>query len=180
MRGLVSSRSFPGVLVLLAIAFVGSVARADNSAESPESAGAPAPAAPAISVEAVTAREVREARQSVEGAITQMRATSLRVRDQLRITRRRGSAQQVGCVDQALSRSDASVRRARELGDDVLAAYARGDATSARAQMHRLGELRVAQRLASADANACTPGAVVVPSGTTVKLEIDPQIPRAL
>lgn len=128
------------------------------------------------------AREAREARQSIDAAITQMRATSLRVRDQLRITRRKGSTQQITCVDQALSRSDAAIRRARELGDDALAAYGRDDIAGARAQMHRLGELRVAQSVAARDASVCMPGAaapVITPqSGTTVKLEIDPRIPR--
>lgn len=132
--------------------------------------------------EASGSREAREARQSIDAAITQMRATSLRVRDQLRITRRKGTTRQITCVDQALSRSDAAVRRARELGDDALAAYGRDDVAGARAQMHRLAELRVAQRLAAGDASACTPGAlapVTTPqSGTTVKLEIDPKLPR--
>ena len=58
-------------------------------------------------------RELREARSDIDATMVQMRATSLRVRDQLRATRKRGTKAQITCVDQALSRSDVAWRRAR-------------------------------------------------------------------
>ena len=138
---------------------------------------------PATEVTDVTAPEVREARVEVESTLGQMRATSLRVRDQLRTARKRGTKQQITCVDQSLSRSDVALRRARETGDEVLGAYARGDVDGARAARHRLLEIRQAQRLAAAEGTSCTPGAAVaqapVPGATTVKLQIDPKIAPA-
>ena len=126
------------------------------------------------------ATEVTEARAQIDATVAQMRATSLRVRDDLRIARRRGTRQQIACVDEALSRADVAVRRGRELGDEVLTAYARGDADGARAARRRLVELREAQRLAAADGSACAPRpTLVATSGVTVKLDVDPKIAPA-
>ena len=127
---------------------------------------------------AATPAEVIEARAQIDATIAQMRATSLRVREQLRNTRKRGTRQQNACVDQALSRSDVSVRRARETADDVLAAYQRGDVDGARALRTRLGEIRDTQRQAAAEGTSCSPAFVVASaSATTVKLSVDPRIP---
>lgn len=125
----------------------------------------------------VSAAEVTGARWQIDATVAQMRATSLRVREQLRLTRKRGTRRQVTCVDEALSRSDVGVRRARETGDDILAAYQRGDVESARTLRTRLTEIREAQRLAAAESGQCAPAVVVASTGvTTVKLSIDPQI----
>jgi hypothetical protein len=136
----------------------------------------PASVAPAAQAEVV------EARAQVEATIAQMRATSLRVRDQLRTTRRRGTKQQITCVDEALSRSDVALRRAREMGDEALAAYAHGDVPAARAARSRLVEIKEAQRVAAAAGSSCAARpanalAFAQNGVTTVKLEVDATLP---
>lgn len=125
--------------------------------------------------------EPAEARAQIEATLAQMRATSLRVRDDLRATRKRGTKLQITCVDEALSRSDVALRRARELGDAIVAAYARDDLDAARAARRRLSELREAQRQAATTAASCAPRVVpvAVPDTTTVKLRVDPNIAPA-
>lgn len=128
------------------------------------------------------AGEVRiaPARAQVDATLAQMRATSLRVRDELRITRKRGTKAQITCVDEALSRSDVALRRAREVGEELLAARARDDGTAADASLRRLSELKETQRLAAASAMSCAPRAVpLVSSTTTVKLSVDRNIAPA-
>lgn len=127
----------------------------------------------------VPSREVADARAQIEATLAQMRATSLRVRDQLRATRKHGSKPQITCVDESLSRSDVSLRRARDLGDDILAAYGRADVDAARATRHRLAELREYQRQIALTATSCTPRPIPLPASheTTVSLHIDPNIP---
>jgi hypothetical protein len=134
--------------------------------------------------EVASPREIGDARQAIDLTVSQMRATSLRVREQLRTTRKRGTRAQIACVDQALSRTDVGVRRARDTGDEVLAAYARNDLATARMLRGRLSELRVAQGQAAVEGASCTPNAApVLPAAvsnqTTVKLEIDPKIAPA-
>jgi hypothetical protein len=151
-----------------ALSFVPSVARADQVT-------GPASVAPAAQAEVV------EARAQIEATVAQMRATTLRVRDQLRTTRTRGTKQQITCVDEALSRSDVALRRARETGDEALAAYMRGDVPTARSARARLVEIKEAQRLAATEGAACTPRPTAValaqPGVTTVKLEVDARLP---
>jgi hypothetical protein len=119
------------------------------------------------------AGEIAPARSQVDASVAQMRATSLRVREQLRTTRKRGTRLQITCVDEALSRADVALRRAREVGEEALAAYARNDVDAAHASLRRLAELTESQRLAAATATACAPAPpTAVSSGTTVKLEI--------
>jgi len=124
--------------------------------------------------------EVASARSQIDASLAQMRATSLRVRDQLRTARKRGTRAQITCVDEALSRSDVAFRRARELGDETLAAYARSDLDGARASLRRLAELKESQRLAATSATSCGPNQVIpvasASSATTVRLEISPTI----
>jgi hypothetical protein len=124
--------------------------------------------------------ELTSARSQIDASLAQMRATSLRVRDQLRATRKRGTRPQITCVDEAMSRSDVALRRARELGDEVLAAYARNDVDTARATLRRLAELKESQRIAAATATSCAPlqQVAVASTGTTVRLEIAPTIAR--
>lgn len=165
-------RAFTARVVLAIASVIVSVptsARADDTAA--------ASAEPALSAEA---RELREARSQIDATLVQMRATALRVRDELRLTRKRGTRAQITCVDDALSRSDTAVRRARETGEEVLAAYARGDVDTARALRTRLSEIREGQRLAAAESAWCAPPIVVAKAGvTTVKLQIDPRIAPA-
>lgn len=126
--------------------------------------------------------EARAARAHVDASLAQMRATSLRVREQLRAARKRGTAHQIACVDEALSRSDVALRRAREHGDEAMAAYGRGDVDAARAALRRVAEVKESQRSAAATGTSCAPGAVVrpMPNGTTtVTLQVSPTIAPA-
>jgi hypothetical protein len=123
--------------------------------------------------------EVAQARSEIDSTLAQMKAVSLRVREDLRVTRKRGTKVQIACVDEALSRADVATRRARETGDVTLAAYARGEVDVARAARHRLGEIRHSQSLAARDGASCSAsGRAVVASSTTVKMDVDPRIPR--
>jgi hypothetical protein len=127
--------------------------------------------------------DAREARRELEGTLAEMLGASVRVRDQLRLTRRRGTKAQVACVDEALSRADVALRHARVLGDEVLVDYARGDGEAARAARGRLAELRTSQRFASVQATTCTPSPsqaiqLVLVDTTTLTVTVDPRIPR--
>lgn len=122
--------------------------------------------------------EVKAARAEIESVLGEMRATSRRVRDQLRATRLRGTRQQVTCVDEALSRTDVAVRTAKENADAALRAYADNDVDTARDALRKMKEWRQAQRIAARDGSSCSVGAIVVKSGTTVTMSVDPSIPR--
>lgn len=141
--------------------------------------GSPAePAATAATVP--TAGEVIDAHRQIEATLAQMRATSLRVRDDLRVTRKRGSNPQITCVDEALSRSDVAFRRGRDLGNEILGAYGRDDLEGARGARRRLAELHEAQRQVAMTAASCaaraTPLVPVANAATSVTLQIDPNI----
>ena len=134
---------------------------------------------PARAEEGSGSSEVVAAHSQVEATLVQMRATSLRVREQLRTARRRGTPPQISCVDEALSRADVALRRARELGDEAVAAYGRGAVDEARAVLRRLAEMKEVQRVAAATATSCTPSTVVLATPTnttTVRLEISKSI----
>ncbi len=129
--------------------------------------------------------DVRGVRSFLDATYAEMRATSVRVRDQLRATRRRGTRSQVLCVDEALSRADVALRHARALGDELLAAVGRGDLESARSARSQLEELRSLTRFAGAQATKCTPATASASAlsllGTntvTVKVDVDPHIAR--
>jgi hypothetical protein len=121
---------------------------------------------------------VRDAQREVDATAAQMRAVSQRVREDLRATRKRGTPKQIACVDEALSRSDVALRRAREAGAALLAAYQRSDLDAARVARQRLAELREAQRLAAREGAACSAPFVSVArvSSTTVTVAVDPRI----
>jgi len=162
----------PAFAIASALVFVPVVARGDEGAASPVHAAAFG-----------EATETREARTQIATTLAEMRVASLRVRDQLRLTRKRGTKQQVACVDEALSRADVALRHARGLGDEILTAYGRDDRDTARAARGRLAELRELQRFASLQATKCTPSAsppvnLVLVDTTTVKVDVDPRIPR--
>lgn len=144
---------------MLALGFFASAARADEAASA-------------------VIREAAGARAEIDSTLAVMHGVSHHVRDQLRLTRKRGTATQITCVDEALSRSDVAVRRAKDAGDDALAAYARGDVENARALRRRVDELRDVQRSAARDGAACTPSPPrAARSVTTVKVVIDSTIP---
>lgn len=132
-------------------------------------------------VPASSQAEIGEARAQIDATLAQMRAISLRVREQLRTTRRRGTKHQITCVDEALSRSDVALRRARETGGEELAAYARSDTDAAHAAHRRLGEIHEAQRVAASEGSSCAPGPVQLTTNgvTTVRLDIDPRVASA-
>jgi len=124
--------------------------------------------------------EVAQARAQIDATVDQMRAIAVRVRDELRTARKRGTRAQIACANQSLSRADVAVRRARETGDEALALYAKGEVERARAARRRLAELREAQRLAAAESTSCAPPVVVATSGvTTVQMQVDAQVPAA-
>ena len=141
----------------------------------------PAASDGASETEAAPPLEVKQARDQIAVTLVQMRALSLRVRDDLRLARRRGTKVQIACVDQALSRADVATRRAQETGDEILAAYQRGDLERARAARRRIGEIRELQRLAAKDGAACAAALGPVPqtARTTVTLLVDPGMPPA-
>jgi len=132
-----------------------------------------------VEAEAAPPLEVKQAREQIDVTLVQMRGVSLRVRDDLRLARRRGTKVQIACVDQALSRADVATRRAQETGAEILAAYERGDGERARAARRRLAEIRELQRLAAKDGAACAAALGPVPqtSRTTVTLQVDPGLP---
>ena len=164
MRAAVAAFAFASVLLATATS-----ARADDAPSSSPS--------PGQSPGQREALEVRDARADIGATLGQMRMTSLRVRDQLRTARKRGTRAQISCVDEALSRSDVALRRAREASDAALGAYGRGDLDTARPARRRLMEAYFAQTLAAKDGASCAPSPVQVAAGTTtVKLEIDPRI----
>ena len=135
--------------------------------------------APAWAEEGSRSNEVAAARAQVDAALVPMRATSFRVREQLRAARKRGTAPQITCVDEALSRSDVALRHARELGDEAVAAAGRGAVDEARAILRRVAEMKEVQRVAAAAATSCTPHSAVLltpTNTTTVRLEISKTI----
>ncbi len=140
---------------------------------------------PALPLAALTFALVVPARAAeratdVDAAVARMHETSRSVRDLLRTARKRGTKEQIACVDEALSRVDVATRAAREQAAELRAAEQRGDAggaNAARAQIARLGE---AVRLASAAGRKCMPPPAPPPKvllGTVVKVEIDSSIP---
>jgi septal ring factor EnvC (AmiA/AmiB activator) len=120
------------------------------------------------------------AADDLDATLGQMTKTSRSVRELLRTTRKRGTEQQIKCVDESLSRVDVAAREARAKAADARAADARGDSAAARAAKQRIGELAAAVRLASRDANRCVPPPPPPPKvllGTVVKVTVDPTLP---
>jgi hypothetical protein len=103
--------------------------------------------------------ERARARLEMDAAVAGMRGRAKWVRDRLREARRRGAspatAAEVACLDEALSRSDVAVRRAREHEDVALAAYDRGDLDAARAERAQLAAQNLAQAAVARDALTC-------------------------
>lgn len=119
---------------------------------------------------------------NVDAAIARMRETSRSVRDLLRSARKRGTKQQVACVDEALSRVDVATRAAREQAIEARAAEQRGDAEGAQAARKQVARLAEVARLAATEGRKCMPPPAPPPKvllGTVVRVVIDPSIPRA-
>lgn len=120
------------------------------------------------------------ASDDTDATLVRMAKTSKSVRELLRTARKRGTEQQIKCVDESLSRVDVASREARVKANEARAAEARGDAATARLAKQRIGELSEAVRLASRDANRCLPPPPPPPKvllGTVVKVSVDPSIP---
>lgn len=124
--------------------------------------------------------EVRAAHAQIDAVLADMRATSRRVREQLRTTRLRGSRMQIACVDDALSRADVSLRAAKDAGDAAFVAYGRGDLEEARGARVRVAEWQKAQRSAARDSGFCAVSNAIpaAQQATTVTMSVDPKIPR--
>jgi hypothetical protein len=119
----------------------------------------------------------------VDRTIGRMRETSRSVRELLRTARKRGTKQQVACVDEALSRVDVAARAAREQALELRAAEQRADGDGAHAARQQIARLAEAVRLASAGARKCMPPPAPPPKvllGTVVKVSVDPSIPPVL
>src|SRR3954469_5262763 len=101
--------------------------------------------------------EATRARGEIESTIAVMAGRAQWVRSLLRDARRRGTPAQIACLDEALSRADVAVRRAREHADASLAAYGDGNVEAARQQRMHVVEHRLAQEVAARDALACSP-----------------------
>jgi hypothetical protein len=123
--------------------------------------------------------EATRARTEINGTLERMASASQRVRDLLRVARKRGTKAQVACVDEALSRSDVARRAARMEGLEAIGAYARSELETARAARARVAELDAVQRIAERDGGKCFPPPVVphIPPGTIVSVTVDKAIP---
>jgi hypothetical protein len=120
------------------------------------------------------------AADEMDETLARMTKTSKSVRELLRTARKRGTEQQIKCVDESLSRVDVASREARAKVNDARAAQARGDEAGLRDAKRRIVELDLAVRLASRDANKCMPPPAPPPKvllGTVVKMTVDPIIP---
>jgi hypothetical protein len=123
--------------------------------------------------------EADRARTEIESTLAGMRGRAQWVRGLLRDARRRGTQKQVVCLDEALSRADVALRRAKEHADASLAAYADANVEVARDERRHVVEHHQAQVVAARDALACSPPRTVATNATTtVKLDVDPRIPR--
>src|SRR4051812_28775060 len=71
--------------------------------------------------------EAAVARLEIDHTLANMRGRARHVRDLLRETRKKGDPKRIACLDEVLSRCDVAARHARELGDEVNAAYARNE-----------------------------------------------------
>lgn len=113
------------------------------------------------------------ARASLRADRASIASSAREVRGLLRAARRSGSQTQVSCVDESLSRCDASVRAARELEARAALALDRGDVAEGERLARRLHELAAAAKQARGSARACSPQAAAVAEGTTVTLTIE-------
>lgn len=153
--------------ILLAFALCGaccifhtSAARADEQASEP------------------SREELEQARAEIDAVLGEMRATSQRLREQLRATRQRGTRAQITCVDESLSRVDVALRTAKDAASASLRAYADKDVWSGRDARRRMVEWREAARIAAKDGGSCAVSSIALRSGTTVTMTVDPKIPK--
>ncbi|MBS2014375.1 MAG: hypothetical protein JST00_15920 [Deltaproteobacteria bacterium] len=152
---------------LLALALCGaccifhtSAARADEAAAEP------------------SPEEIKQARAEIDAVLGEMRATSQRLREQLRAARQKGTRAQITCVDESLSRVDVALRTAKDAAGTSLRAYADKDVWSARDARRRMVEWRDAARIAAREGSSCAVSSIALKSGTTVTMSVDPKIPK--
>lgn len=124
--------------------------------------------------------EATRARGAVAASVGSLEQATARVRAMLRRARTRGRADEIACLDAALTRVDVAARYGRDHAQRALAAWREGDATVARQETLRLAWRVEASREASLVAEACAPADehVVARPGTTVRVWIDPALPR--
>lgn len=143
--------------VLIPAAFALAAALLSISATVRAEGGGPAEASVPPGSLPSSSGEALDARREIQVTLAQMRTAAVRVRDDLRATRRRGTRAQIRCVDEALSRADVALRHARELADDITSAYDADNLEQARGARRRLAELQEAQRQAAMLAATCAP-----------------------
>jgi len=126
--------------------------------------------------------EAARARAEASSIVVALDAATEHVRVLLRRARPKGRHEEIACLDAALSRVDVAARYGRDHAKRALAAYMVGDVASARAEMMRLGWRRDASREASRAADACAPADAAPlgerPGTTTVRVFVDPSLPR--
>jgi molybdopterin biosynthesis enzyme len=121
--------------------------------------------------------EAAEARAHVRVAMGQMDGTAQRLRVLLREARAKQMTNKLGCLDEALSRADVSVRRAKEHARSAMDAFARRDVDQARRELHEVSAMRESSREASTLADNCAAGKLdfPAPETTVVRVYVDPQ-----
>lgn len=111
--------------------------------------------------------EAAEARVQMRTAIGQMDGTARRLRVLLREARAKQMTSRLGCLDEALSRADVSMRHAKEHARAAMDAFARHDVGEARREMYELNAMRESSREASSMADTCAAGKLDFPAPET-------------
>ena len=116
--------------------------------------------------------EARTARAQASASLWIMESASRRARAILQRARGKGSANEIGCADEGLSRVDSALRWGRDHAVLLNDAWNRGDAKGARGELARVAAAAAAARSASAQTELCVDEPR--PSeGTTVRLIIE-------
>jgi hypothetical protein len=136
---------------------------------------APPAAADPASAEPSAAVGARAAAARAEAFVHLIGETSVRVHVWLRTARARRALRQAACFDEALSRVDSTLRRARDEAAGAHLAADLGDAALAEAHVAALARLREEARAAAGQGAACAAGVATAPvaEGTTVHVIVD-------
>jgi len=118
--------------------------------------------------------EAQAARAQATAHVWMMESVARRARVILQTARYTGKEKDVACANEGLSRVDMALRVGRDRALKVIAAWDRGDASLARAELARLTTTTEAARAAGAQAEFCI-DAPRPSEGTTVRLIIDPR-----
>jgi hypothetical protein len=116
------------------------------------------------------ADESDQMRVQMRSAISQMEGTRSRLRGLLRDARTGHDGTKIACIDEALSRADVSLRRARDAMRDALDAYAKSDLESAHFFERILTVQKGEVRSQSIRADACASGVEILFDTTTVEV----------